>query len=83
MEVVSGAKIGERMECLITGKDYEPEVFLICCGTKDGTVGKFPEEYHKLYEKNGVKHIWYEVPEAEHNFVAIRSFLYNYLQMIF
>ena len=70
-------------EVTFEGKGYEPEVFLICCGTKDGTVGKFPEEYHKLYEKNGVKHIWYEVPEAEHNFVAIRSFLYNYLQMIF
>ena len=29
MEVVSGAKIGERMECLITGKDYEPESLVI------------------------------------------------------
>ena len=26
---------------------------------------------------------WYEITDAEHNFVAIRSFLYNYLQMIF
>lgn len=29
MEVVSGAKIGERQEYLITGKDYEPESLVI------------------------------------------------------
>lgn len=70
-------------EVTYEGKAYEPRVFLICCGTKDGSVGKFPEEYHKLFEKNGVNHKWYEITDAEHNFVAIRSFLYNYLQMIF
>ena len=29
MEVVSGTKIGERRECLITGIDYEPESLVI------------------------------------------------------
>ena len=29
MEIVSGAKIGERQECLITGKNYEPESLII------------------------------------------------------
>ncbi|MBE5878700.1 MAG: esterase family protein [Lachnospiraceae bacterium] len=70
-------------EVTFSGKEYKPEVLLVCCGTKDGSVGKFPEEYHNLFDQNGVEHRWYEITDAEHNYVAIRSFLYNYLQVIF
>lgn len=42
-------------------KDAElPELLMICCGTADGVVGKFPESYHRILETNGVEHIWYE-----------------------
>lgn len=56
-----------------------PEVLMVCCGTKDGVVGKFPQSYHELFDKNGVEHIWYEVPNADHDSNAIRSGLYNLL----
>ena len=56
-----------------------PEVLMVCCGTKDGVVGKFPQSYHELFDKNGVAHIWYEVPNADHDSNAIRSGLYNLL----
>jgi len=56
-----------------------PELLMICCGTKDGVVGKFPESYHKLMDKNGVKHLWYEVPGADHDSNAIKSGIYNFL----
>ena len=56
-----------------------PELLMVCCGTKDGVVGKFPQSYHELFEKNGVEHLWYEVPGADHDSNAIRSGLYNFL----
>jgi len=56
-----------------------PEVLMVCCGTRDSVVGKFPKNYHELFDKNGVEHIWYEVPNADHDNNAIRSGLYNLL----
>ena len=70
-------------EMTFAGKGFEPRVLMVCCGSKDGTVGQFPFSYHSLMEKNGVAHTWYEVPDADHNGVAIRAGLYNYLQAIF
>ena len=56
-----------------------PNLLMICCGTKDGVVGKFPKGYHELMEKNGVEHLWYEVPEADHDSKAIKSGIYNFV----
>lgn len=56
-----------------------PEVLMVCCGTKDSVVGKFPQSYHELFEKNGVEHLWYEVPGADHDSNAIKSGMYNFL----
>ena len=56
---------------------------MVCCGTNDGTVGKFPLTYHQLLEKNGVEHTWYEVSGADHNNVAIQSGIYHFVQFIF
>lgn len=60
-----------------------PYTLMICCGSKDGTVGKFPENYHKIMEKNSVEHTWYEVPGADHDSTAIRSGLNNFMRAIF
>lgn len=60
-----------------------PYMLMICCGTKDGTVGKFPESYHKIMEDNSVEHTWYEVPGADHDNNAIRSGLNNFMRAIF
>lgn len=56
-----------------------PELLMVCCGTKDSVVGQFPASYHQILEQNGVEHLWYEVPGADHNDQAIRSGLYNFM----
>ena len=66
-------------EFVIRQEDFPPEFLMICCGTKDSVVGQFPASYHEILTRNEVEHIWYEVPEADHDSNAIRSGLYNYL----
>lgn len=60
-----------------------PELVMICCGTIDGTVGQFPKTYHKIFEKNGVEHVWFEVLAANHDSMAIRSGLFYFCSHIF
>lgn len=60
-----------------------PYILMICCGTKDGTVGKFPETYHKIMENNSIEHTWYEVPGADHDGNAIQSGVNNFMKAIF
>ena len=60
-----------------------PYLFMVCCGTQDSVVGTYPASYHKILEANHVKHIWYEVPGADHNDEAIRSGLHNFMSAIF
>ncbi len=67
-------------ELVVVQKDRYPlDLIMITCGTKDGVVGKFPESYHNILTTNGVEHLWYEVPDADHNSIAIKSGFYNYL----
>lgn len=70
-------------EVYIKDTEHMPYLLMVCCGTVDGTVGKFPLTYHELLEKNQVEHIWYEVPGADHNAQAIRSGLNNFVAAIF
>ncbi len=60
----------------------EPEVFIICCGTRDSVVGTYPKSYHEILEANGTDHIWYEITGADHDNNAIRSGLYNLFKQI-
>lgn len=60
-----------------------PKILMVCCGTNDGTVGKYPQSYHNLLEKNGTEHFWYEVEGADHDNIAIRSGLYHILRFAF
>lgn len=69
----------QESEMVIVHEESKPELMLVCCGTQDSVVGKFPESYHEIYKKNGVEHIWYEVPAADHNSDAIRSGFYNFM----
>ena len=59
-----------------------PEKLIICCGTSDSVVGKFPKSYHELFERNGIAHIWYEVPKADHDNTTIQSGLFNLLRNV-
>lgn len=69
----------EESELKITDEANLPKLLMVCCGTNDGVVGKFPASYHEIMERNGVEHLWYEVPGADHNDQAIRSGLYNFV----
>lgn len=60
----------------------EPNVFIICCGTRDSVVGTFPKQYHELLEANGAGHIWYEINGADHDNNAIKSGIYNLFKQI-
>lgn len=73
----------EEKDVYFKDEANKPYLVMVCCGTQDGTVGKYPESYHKILEANGVKHIWYEVPGADHNADAIRSGVHNYMRAIF
>ncbi len=75
---------GQLIEDEMRFKDDQivPNVFIICCGTRDSVVGKFPKTYHELLEKNGSDHIWYEITGADHDNNAIKSGLYNLLKQI-
>lgn len=73
----------QENEMTFAGKDYAAKLVMICGGSNDGTVGPFPRNYHNILETNGVEHIWYEIPDAEHNATEIRPGLYNYLRAIF
>lgn len=77
--------VGQMQEEEAYFKDTQnlPYTMMVCCGTNDGTVGKFPESYHNIFTKNGVEHIWYEVPGADHDLNAIHSGVNNFVSAIF
>ena len=59
-----------------------PEVFILCCGSRDSVVGQYPKSYHEMLEANGSDHIWYEIPGADHDNDAIKSGLFNLFKQI-
>lgn len=71
-------QLKEEELCFADGAE-PPELLMVCCGTADGVVGRFPADYHRVLEQNEVEHLWYEVPGADHNSQAIRSGLYNFM----
>lgn len=67
--------------CFADGTEI-PEQIIICCGTRDSVVGKFPKGYHEIFEKNGIPHIWYEVPAADHDMTTQYSGMFNFFRFI-
>ncbi len=59
-----------------------PNVFMLCCGSKDSVVGTYPKSYHELLTTNGTDHIWYEIQGADHDNNAIKSGIYNLFKKI-
>ena len=72
----------EESEVKFADDAVVPNVFILCCGTKDSVVGTYPKSYHELLEANGAEHIWYEINGADHDNNAIRSGLYNLFKQI-
>ncbi|ORX80058.1 alpha/beta-hydrolase [Anaeromyces robustus] len=61
----------------------QPIINLISCGTDDTVVNGFPKHYHEVLTRNQQKHIWYEVPDANHDFKSVCSGLYNFILTLF
>ena len=72
----------EESEVKIAEDTIAPEVLILCCGSKDSVVGRYPKSYHEMLEANGTEHIWYEIPGADHDNNAIKSGLYNLFKQI-
>ncbi len=61
----------------------KPFLFMICCGDQDRVVGRFPKTYHEIFERNGEKHIWWEIPGSDHGDPAISSGIYHFCRKVF
>lgn len=63
--------------------EYKNNTFLmIVKGQSDGTVGENPLLYHNALTKNGVPHIYYDMPGG-HDFSVWNNGLYNFAKRIF
>ncbi|MCH5251565.1 MAG: hypothetical protein J1F22_01210 [Lachnospiraceae bacterium] len=62
---------------------YKNSTFLmIVKGQSDGVVGEWPLTYHNTLEKNGVPHLYYDMPGG-HDFSVWNNGLYNFAKRIF
>lgn len=64
-------------------EDYKNKTFLmIVKGHQDGTVGEWPLTYHNTLAKNGVPHLYYDMPGG-HDFTVWNNGWYNFAKRIF
>lgn len=70
-------------ETMTLPDEYKNNTFMmIVKGQSDGTVGENPLLYHNALEKNGVPHIYYDMPGG-HDFKVWNNGLYNFAKRIF
>lgn len=74
---------GQFAEDEVKFDDNMPWLLMVCAGDNDHTVGTFPKSYHELMQKNGVEHVWYEIPGSDHGDPAVASGLYNFAKYVF
>ncbi len=61
----------------------EPWLVLLSGAVNDYVVGTQPEQYHNLFNQNGVDHIWNSLPDGGHDGTSIRPHFYNFARCIF
>lgn len=74
---------GQFEESQLAFHNEKPKLLMVCCGDSDKTVGTFPKSYHEIFMKNGVEHIWWEIPGSDHGDPAISSGIYNLVKELF
>lgn len=74
---------GQFEEDGLVYESEKPFLIMLCCGDDDKVVGTFPKVYHELLVKNGVDHIWWEIPGSDHGDPAISSGIYNFAKELF
>lgn len=57
--------------------DFPLDLLIVCRGSKDSVVGRFPVEYHEAMQSCGLEHIWYETEGLEHDEKIVQSATYN------
>ena len=62
---------------------YLPYLLMIAGGTADGMVQDFPEQYHKLFERNNTDHIWISVPNGGHDGGVGGPLFYHFIRALF
>lgn len=67
-------------ELEVVKKDTPPGLIVLCRGSKDSVVGRFPVEYHELMEQKGIEHLWFEIPGYEHGEPITQCGLYNLMK---
>ncbi len=61
----------------------EPYLVLLSGAVNDYVVGTQPEQYHNMFNRNGVDHIWNSLPDGGHDGTSIRPHFYNLVRSIF
>ncbi len=76
--------VGQLSEDELTfeGKGYSPSLLMICGGTVDEVVGDTYKKYDAIMTRNGVKHICYDIPGANHG-GSVKTGFYNFIRYIF
>lgn len=68
---------------LVFSDENKPYLLLIGGADNDGVVGNFPEQYHKILEKNKTEHLYYLIKDSGHGNPAIQSVCYNFVVNLF
>lgn len=63
--------------------ENKPYLFLITAAVNDPIVGNQPELYHNLYLRNGVDHLWNQIPGGAHDPNSVKPHFYNFIRNIF
>ena len=68
---------------MVFAEGSEPYLLMISAGTNDTVVYSNPENYHNIFTKNEVPHIWHTVTGGEHWGSTINPHIYSFLRFIF
>ncbi len=61
----------------------EPWLVLLSGAVNDYVVGTQPEQYHNMFNTNGVEHLWNSLPDGGHDGSSIRPHFANFTRCIF
>lgn len=64
-------------------KNAIPKLLMICVGDSDPVVRDAPLNYHSIFNRNGINHLWYTIPVCEHGDPAISSGIFNFAERVF
>ncbi|OUM58980.1 carbohydrate esterase family 1 protein [Piromyces sp. E2] len=73
----------KESEFRVKDEKLTPNLTLISGGTNDFIAGSAPENYHKVLEANKQPHVYYSIPDGDHDCESFTSGFYNFVTSIF